>query len=260
VKTFTTVTFSADTATIYENEAATTPIFSNKPAIKIEATDYVFNNQNSKKAYIAFDGTKYYVAYYDEALGKAINASSASYGEALDSISGKFDTHEFTITPKNSTSSNFTGVWLTDGGGETVKMAYNFTGTSVILGTSSSAEAGDVYISWTDENVGDYDVSDLTSTYGSVLKAPIKTNAGAQKVVIQLPPEQQKAFVYMGKIGEVTTAGGTYNKMIPVLTPIAKLDREITAADKSSTKAFVPIGGPGVHSLVAELAEAGSLK
>jgi len=261
VKTFTTVTFSPDTVSVYANATATTPIFSSKPAIKIEATDYVFNNQNSKKAYIAFDGTNYYVAYYDEALGKAINASSASYGEALGSISGKFDTNEFTITPKNSTTSNFTGVWLTDGGAalNTVKMAYNFTGTTVILGTSSSAEAGDV-ISWANESVGDYDVSDLTSTYGSVLKAPIKTNAGAQKVVIQLPPEQQKAFVYMGKIGEVTTTGGTYNKIIPVSTPIAKLDSEITAADKSSTKAFVLVGGPCVNSLVAELATAGSLK
>jgi len=258
VKTFTTVTFSPDTVSVYANATATTPIFSSKPAIKIEATDYVFNNQNAKKAYIAFDGTKYYVAYYDEALGKAINASTSYYGGSLGSISGKFDTHTFTITPKNSTSSNFTGVWLTDGGSGTVKMAYNFTGTTVILGTSSSAEAGDV-ISWANENVGDYDVSDLTSSYGSVLKAPIKTNAGSQKVVIQLPPEQQKAFVYMGKIGEETTTGGTYNKIISVLTPIAKTTTE-AAAEKTTTKAFVLVGGPCANTLVAELAEAGLLK
>ncbi|MGC8812447.1 MAG: S-layer protein [Candidatus Aenigmatarchaeota archaeon] len=260
VKTFTTVTFSADLVSVYANATATTPIFSNKPAIKIEATDYVFNGQNSKKAYIAFDGTKYYVAYYDEVLGRAINASDALYGGSLASISGQFDSHSFTINATNTTTSNFTGVWLTDGGSKTVKMAYNFTSATAapILGTSSSSEDADV-ISWANENVGNYENSDLISTYGSVLKANIKTNAGAQKVVFELPAEQQKAFVYMGKIGEITTAGGTYNKVVSVLTPIAKTATE-AGTEKTTTKAFVLVGGPCANPLVAELANAGLLK
>ncbi len=261
IKAFTTVTFSPDSVSLYANQLATTPFVSAKPAIKIESTNYVFNNQNAKKAYIVFDGSKYYVAYYDEVLGKAINTTAGvNYAQALGSISGKFDTHTFTITPKNSTTSNFTALWLTDAGSaaNTVKMAYNFTGTTVILGTTSSSEDGDV-ISWANENVGNFEYGDLTSSYGSVLKANIKTNAAAQKVVFELPAEQQKAFVYMGKIGEVTEEGGTYNKIVPLLTPIAKTTTEATT-EKTTTKAFVLVGGPCANPLVAELAEAGLLK
>ncbi|MCS7106302.1 MAG: S-layer protein, partial [Candidatus Aenigmarchaeota archaeon] len=131
--------------------------------------------------------------------------------------------------------------------------------TSVFLGTSTSAEANDV-TEWDGTGVGDYEGPDLTSSYGSVLKANIKANAAAQKVVVELPAEQQKAFVYIGKLGEVTAVGGTFKEMVPIKSPITRFADEITAADKTSPKAFVLVGGPCVNELVAELAAEGKLK
>ncbi|MEM5794180.1 MAG: S-layer protein [Candidatus Aenigmatarchaeota archaeon] len=259
VKTYTKVTFSAGTATIYEDETATKPLFSNKPAIIIEATDYVFNNQNAKKAYIAYNGSLYVIGYYNEILGRIIQTDMEADPADLDNIEGKFDTHEFVIDPQN-VSSTFAGLVLEDGGHESIAMNYTFTSSAVILGASTSPEAGDVTEWDGTTGVGDYEGPDLTSSYGSVLKSNIKANAGAQKVVVELPAEQQKAFVYMGKIGEVVTTGGTYKEMVPIKTPVTRFADEITASDKTSTKAFVLVGGPCVNELVAELAADGKLK
>ncbi|MEM5847128.1 MAG: S-layer protein [Candidatus Aenigmatarchaeota archaeon] len=270
VKSFVTLTFSPTKIDLYANEDATTAFLKGKPAIKIEATGDVltFGADEVSEAYVVCDGCPtsptYYVAYpiLVGTTKKIVNITEGTNDiTTFDNIQGKFEDHSFNITLLNKSDDEtvFTGLKLKDGGNNYITMSYNFTSAGVILGLSSSAEGSDVK-DWNGEDAGTYEVSDLVSLYGSVLKANIKANAENQKVVVELPAEQQKAFVYIGKIGEVVTTGGTYKEMVPIKTPVTRFADEITASDKTSTKAFVLVGGPCVNELVAELAADGKLK
>ncbi len=56
--------------------------------------------------------------------------------------------------------------------------------------------------------------------------------------------------------GGTATGGGTVRSATPIKTSIAKLDSEVTSADKAN-KNLILVGGPAVNSMVKELADAG---
>jgi hypothetical protein len=93
-------------------------------------------------------------------------------------------------------------------------------------------------------------------TDGGLLVYSVKTNAAGNKAVIGVPAETVKAKVYFGKLGAVAPGEVTYNKVSPIKTAVAKLDSEVTAADKAAYH-LVLVGGPCVNSLVADLKAAG---
>ncbi|MEM5855770.1 MAG: S-layer protein, partial [Candidatus Aenigmatarchaeota archaeon] len=72
----------------------------------------------------------------------------------------------------------------------------------------------------------------------------IKEYTARDKVVMKLPADQQKAVVYVGKLG-AAVEGQTYKKYVAVTAPVAKLDTELLAEDK--TKNLVVVGGPCVN-------------
>ena len=208
VDQFATITISTGSISVYSSPTSTSPIsgLSARPAIILESDYPIFNNENSKKAYIVMNETPAVaLAYWDDSVSKAIISGSAKNNINSTykiSFSGKYDTHTFTFEfytwgseghPYNATVLKFT-----DGGSNNLYANYTWSSSNnaYILGaTKNSAEAAD--ISWEGRD-GTWE-HDAVSEYGTIVEN-IKSNAGSDKVVIKVPAEQQKAFVYIGKI------------------------------------------------------------
>lgn len=84
------------------------------------------------------------------------------------------------------------------------------------------------------------------------------TSTSAQPFVdLWYPDVQRIANVYvLGKdatVGVSSTTGGTVKSAIPITTQLAKLDSEVSAADKSN-KNLILVGGPYANALVETLA------
>jgi hypothetical protein len=119
--------------------------------------------------------------------------------------------------------------------------------------TASNAEAGDVVVTYNSGpvNVGDKSQDVLTNTPVYVLSP--SSNSASDKVAFRVPSDTVKSKVAFGKIGGTTTVGGVYYTFAgPVVSPVAKLDKELTAADKAS-KHLIVVGGPCVNSVAAEV-------
>jgi len=119
--------------------------------------------------------------------------------------------------------------------------------------TASNAEAGDVVVVYNSGpvNVGDKSQDVLTNTPVYVLSP--SSNSASDKVAFRVPSDTVKSKVAFGKIGGTTTVGGVYYTFAgPVVSPVAKLDKELTAADKAS-KHLIVVGGPCVNSVAAEV-------
>jgi hypothetical protein len=87
------------------------------------------------------------------------------------------------------------------------------------------------------------------------------TSTSAQPFVdLWYPDIQRIANVYvLGKdatVGVSSATGGTVKSAIPITTQLAKLDNEVSAADKSN-KNLILVGGPYANALVETLAGAG---
>lgn len=104
------------------------------------------------------------------------------------------------------------------------------------------------------------DVSDQVGTVitdDGVQVYTVKSNVEGDKVVLGIPPEQVYGLVQFGKIGvAAATTGGTVKEVVAVTTAVAKLDSEVTSADKTG-KDLVLVGGPCANTLVADLKTAG---
>jgi len=129
---------------------------------------------------------------------------------------------------------------------------YNITllqdGNKKIAGlgtTAASADANDVSVYGT--TIGTRD-EDVLTDIGAVIKAP-KSNAGSDKVVIEVPSVQVKGILTVGPYSGVAVTGDTVNKVVPITNAVAKLDTEISLpVDKN----IVLVGGPAVNRLSAQ--------
>ena len=134
-----------------------------------------------------------------------------------------------------------------------IYMVWGTDGTDIVkLGSSADdAEADELQWGSTPTNIGTKD-NDLRTAYGVVIKDP-EANGADDKVVLEMPADQVKAKVVVyGPEGSKTTTGGeTIKKVVPITTPVAKLDTEIP--DPSTVdKNLVLVGGPAVNRLTAQ--------
>jgi hypothetical protein len=262
VKKFVTLTIHPTTVSIYETPTSTSPLtgFSGVSGIAFEADSPVFKNLETDKAVVAKNSTHVILAYWDSSVSKYVyNNHSTDLSTAL-SFEGKYDMHPFTVTIQGD-NVNITGVKLTDGGDNHITAAFNLSAVvpTAQLGVSkNTAEDSDVSVSWEGApgTVGTWEF-DAVSPYGTVVSS-VKSNAATDKVVIKLPADRQKAYVYVGRLKATTTADGTYKTYAPLSLPVAKLASEVTPADKANAN-IVLVGGPCANSLVQALVDAGKL-
>lgn len=85
-----------------------------------------------------------------------------------------------------------------------------------------------------------------------------RATSGQDTVTATIPSEQVQAQIAVLALGSTATVGtgatgSTVKQAVPVKTAVAKLDTEVTSADKT-TKNLILVGGPVVNSLVKELA------
>ena len=135
--------------------------------------------------------------------------------------------------------------------------------SSTVISSVSKVMAGTPAFTDTGRDTADF-ISDSYKTgyldkYGVYAEL---ANKNAQYTLnIYYPDDQMTAdFFVLGKDGAVSTsgatAGTTYQVASPIKTSIAKLDSEVSDADKQ-TKNIILVGGPCVNTLVATLATAG---
>ena len=76
------------------------------------------------------------------------------------------------------------------------------------------------------------------------------SNGAADKVKIKVAAKELTARVKLGKEGGEAPTLGTVNKIAAITSAVAKLDTEVTTAEKA--KHLVLVGGPAVNRLAAE--------
>jgi len=91
---------------------------------------------------------------------------------------------------------------------------------------------------------------DHRTMYGVIIKDP-KSHGSNDEEVFMIPADQVKVNAVVACSGSTTTGGGTYEEAVPIETPIAKLDTEVTSDDKAGN--LILVGGPAVNTLVKDL-------
>ncbi|MEM5772732.1 MAG: S-layer protein [Candidatus Aenigmatarchaeota archaeon] len=243
VNKFATLTVKTGTVSLYQTATSTSPIasYKNRPAIVLESKYPIFNNKRSTTAYLVLNASDDVIGlgYLDPRENKAVLDSE---DDTTISFGAEFGSTSMNIEFDVSSLQNLT---LTVGS-EKIEANYTFkTGTTdtVALGERLKAEESDVKVSWDADVSGEWEY-DTVSDYGLIVKS-VETNAKNDKVVIEIPEDQQKAVVYVGKLG--AAAGEEYVVYKPVVNPVARLDTELTSVDK--TKNLVSVGGPCVNEI-----------
>jgi hypothetical protein len=110
---------------------------------------------------------------------------------------------------------------------------------------------------------GDTDITWSVDEWGTWVSRDTEDQA---RVEVRYPDEQVSASLFVldndATVGTGTAVAGqtvTSQKVVPIKTAIAKLDSEVTSADRAN-KHLILVGGPAVNTLVAELAAAGKTR
>ncbi|MEM5799270.1 MAG: S-layer protein [Candidatus Aenigmatarchaeota archaeon] len=146
-------------------------------------------------------------------------------------------TSVYLMTLDASGSDDLTIKWTVSSG------AFNSLGS-----TASDSESDE--LQWNSQSIGTKEY-DLRTIYGVVVKNP-DSNGASDKVVLHVPADQVKAKVVVYGPGGTssTTEGGKIKKVVPVTTPVAKLDTEVDPTTVG--KHLVLVGGPAVNRLTAQ--------
>lgn len=125
---------------------------------------------------------------------------------------------------------------------ETSKMAISTSPTLTAATNSSLITLG-----------SDTHISKRIDRYGTLVTVD---NTEQNRVTISYPDNQALMNVYVlgegGAVTTTTTTGETVNKVVPIETPLAKLDTEIS--DPATVdKNLIVVGGPAVNRLAAKL-------
>jgi len=226
----------------------------------ISADVPVFEGETYSKILIYYNSTapgQYVYAYYDDAAKKYVEKN---VNVNTTNITGKFDKTTFILDLESTTTTTLTLSVPSAGDAITLTYSVDASNKFTSLGNNKGeAEAGELNVTWaggTPQSKGTVEY-DFTSPYGLVVVNP-KSNGASDRVVVKIPAEQQKAYVYVGKLKGETTAGGTYRTYAPLSLPVAKLASEVTTADKTNAN-IVLVGGPCANALVQQLVDAGKL-
>src|SRR3989344_507546 len=146
------------------------------------------------------------------------------------------------ISPKND-NSQYETFWV-----PAISTGTNGAGLTGAIASSETAA-----ISWFSATSG---ATTTTTKYFNLWGALITQDSNSQGTLsISIPTTQTQASVYVLEKSAVAattaTSGSTYN-VLTVTADIARLDKEVTATDKSNSD-FVVVGGPCVNTLAAEL-------
>jgi hypothetical protein len=118
--------------------------------------------------------------------------------------------------------------------------------------------AAPVFTSTEDTTTGsDSTVNHYVDLYGVYAK---RTTSGQDTMTLYYPDDQAVANLgVVGLDGKVSLTGGatgtSVRESVPIKTAVARLDTDVSAADRSN-KNLILVGGPAVNALVAELAAA----
>ncbi|MEM5879480.1 MAG: S-layer protein [Candidatus Aenigmatarchaeota archaeon] len=176
--------------------------------------------------------------YAPEDLPIAITYESSSYSLVFESSSVTGTAlHSLAVVPVN-----LTGYTKFVTGNYTFKDAYF---NAKMGATEASVDSKDVALDGADISSQETDI--VYDTHGSIVKA-VKSNVQADKMVFSLPADTQKVKVIVGRSG-AAAEGQTYKKYLPVTAPVARLDTELTSADRA--KNLVVVGGPCVNKEAA---------
>jgi hypothetical protein len=120
--------------------------------------------------------------------------------------------------------------------------------------TSASAEGNEVNAT-TETNVNGVGTAtqSVVDDKGVIVVTPSANGAG-DKVVVQIPEKTLAAVVYFGKLGAGTsTTGSTYHDIVPITTPVGKLDTdpEMAVGGSGRAKNIVTVGGPCINKITA---------
>ena len=216
------------------------------------------------------------VGYYDDSKSKILvdpdaTATAKYAAEVMTLANDELLTYNFTLNYGGVGDSTYR-IWFTVGNPINGTVFRHFRiGTSIYadyqnttlwtnqlipefrLGSTTSAQTADVRLisGGVNETVGTK-TSEIVGDQGMLLQSP-ETNAGSQTVIVNMPAKDLKIQAYFGKLGAgVSGSEVTYDDYpsIPVTTAIARLDSEVTAADKG--KNMVSVGGPAVNSVSAD--------
>jgi len=280
VNDFATVTVEpVEKLDVYDEDNPETMVGEDLYGLKLVSDIPVFGaSQEYSEYYVLYNDTHYVEAYK---IGDTVVTTSSkivafnstgwsgpSEGEVTRvlQVTGKFDATSFDVSVTfNATNVSATtetdkvsnvGVKKVEVVVGSDRITLNFhglTSAAPYLGaTKDEAEASDVVYG---QGIGK-GYTDVITDYGVVLKN-LETNAENDKVVMEIPADEQKLVLYVGKIGGTTTTGGTYKEAVAITSPVAKLASEVDTAVLD--KDLILVGGPCANPLVQQLVDAGKL-
>ncbi len=221
------------------------------------------------KTYVLFNGTFAWRGYWDSVSSKIIRLAAptqltgshnldfnVSYGGVGDNtlrarfavVATATDALDFVVSKTDGTD---TVTWDFKN-----KTAINGSATAPTfkLGVGTAAEGADIVVAFAagNSNIGETDQDVLANT--PLLVVGPKTHAAQEHAYFRVPSATVKTKIAFGKIGATsTTTGGTvYSWAGPIVSAVAKLDKDLTAADKAA-RHLVVVGGPCVNSVAAEV-------
>jgi len=120
--------------------------------------------------------------------------------------------------------------------------------------TAASAETNEVNVTTAGSNYNVGTASqDILDDKGVIVVAP-SANDASDQAVFKIPDQTLAAKVYFGILGAGTTGGtNTYPQIVPITTPVAKLDTdpEMAVGGLGRQKNIVTVGGPCVNMITA---------
>ena len=194
-------------------------------------------------------------------LGKT-NTGGSYYGVTV------VDANSLTIKPAGSTAANYTEdaiVVVEEQDYATNVYSVWVEASNETAGSIVQMIAGSPDFTYSDRDAvalkSDTYKTQYVDLYGVVAE---KSTYGQDSVTIWYPDEQATMdFFVLGSTGVVSTqaavAGESVQATNPIKTSVAKLDRDVSDADKSNYN-MILVGGPAVNSLVVTLADAESTK
>jgi len=229
-------------------------------------TGTVYLNLTAYTGYTASGCTNFNIS--SSASSCALKLGKSATGGAYYNITGTGTNTSITIKPAGSTT-----------------VAYNEEAIAIVEEADSLSNAYSVWVQASNETSGsivqimagapDFTYTDRDSVamktdtyktqYVDVYGVFAERNTyGQDSVKLWYPDEQTTMdFFILGPDGAVSTqgavTGGTVKQQTSVKTAVAKLDSDVTDADKNNDN-IILVGGPAVNTLVVDLATAGKTK
>lgn len=258
-------TFKFDSSEdIYAAGADSSPItaLDNKPVFYVLGpSDDSFSDGTNEAQKLAFSqnatgaANTLYVAYWDEDNNKwvrdesLVNTSATGSPETDTNWDLKYQDSTYNIFYSSESLDDYR-LHLISGTLDNITIALHdaTTGFDYLGSTDNSADVAELVLGT--DSVGTVK-SDILTYFGAIVKNP-DSNGDSDKVVIQIPDEQVKAFVYLGAADAdttVVTTGVTYT-YTGLNAEVAVLDSE---ADTTGSTPLIIVGGPYANALAKSL-------